>query len=138
MPQASFVITGVSLVATLAHHLLVVRPRWRELVLQPLAASAASGVPLQSVLASHAVYGVITTGHQWLQLRVLASHGAMALGLVNAIRASVVSFVSSALFCSSVPSLCLTPWRAVSAVVVSLGAAQWVLSGALRGVRVVV
>jgi hypothetical protein len=121
------VVTGVSLAAALAHTLLYARPRWQELVAAPL---AASGLTAADVIRSHALYGVITAAHQFMQLRLLASHGALVLGLVNAVRASAVSVLSSALFCATAQQQCLTPWRAISAGVVSLGAAQWVLAGA--------
>jgi hypothetical protein len=64
-----------------------------------------------------------------LQVMLLSSQGAMAVGLVNAVRASVVSFVSSWVFCSSVAALCLSYWRAVGAMVVTAGAALWVVAG---------
>jgi hypothetical protein len=66
-----------------------------------------------------------------LQVKLLSSQGAMAVGLVNAVRASVVSFVSSWVFCSSVAHLCLNYWRAVGAMVVTAGAALWVVAGEL-------
>lgn len=81
------------------------------------------------MLLTHAVYGLITAVHQYVQLRVLATHGAMSVGLVNAVRASVVSVVSSVLFCNVKPRLCLTYWRGISALVVTVGAMQWVVAG---------
>jgi hypothetical protein len=75
------------------------------------------------------VYGLITAAHQMLQVMLLSSQGAMAVGLVNAVRASVVSFVSSWVFCSSVTALCLSYWRAVGAMVVTAGATLWVVAG---------
>lgn len=53
----------------------------------------------------------------------------MAVGLVNAVRASVVSYASSWLFCAEVAQLCITYWKAVGALVVTCGAALWVLAG---------
>jgi hypothetical protein len=111
---------------TLLYQLLYCLPHWQQLVTQPL---AASGLSVRSVVVTHAVYGLITAVHQFVQLRVLATHGAMAVGLVNAVRASVVSVISSVLFCSIKPQLCLTYWRGISAVVVTLGAVQWVFAG---------
>lgn len=124
--QASFAVSGVSLFITLIHQLLYCVPNWQQLVTVPL---AASGLSTRTVLVTHAVYGLITAVHQYVQLRVLASHGAMSVGLVNAVRASVVSVVSSLLFCGVKPQLCLTFWRGASAVVVTLGAVQWVFAG---------
>jgi hypothetical protein len=70
-----------------------------------------------------------------LQVKLLSSQGAMAVGLVNAVRASVVSFVSSWFFCSSVAHLCLSYWRAVGAMVVTAGAALWVVAGEVQWVQ---
>lgn len=108
------------------HQLLYCLPNWQQLVAQPL---AASGLSVRTVLLTHAVYGAITAVHQYVQLRVLGSHGAMSVGLVNAVRASVVSVVSSLLFCNVKPQLCLTYWRGISAFVVTMGAVQWVFAG---------
>lgn len=110
----------------LVFQLLYCRPHWQQLVVQPL---AASGLSVRSVVVTHAVYSLITAVHQYVQLRVLATHGAMAVGLVNAVRASVVSVISSVLFCSIKPQLCLTYWRGISALVVTVGAVQWVVAG---------
>ena len=111
---------------TLVHQLLYCLPNWQSLIAQPF---AASGLQLRSVVLVHAVYGLITAGHQYVQLRLLASHGAMAVGLVNAVRASVVSVLSSWLFCNAKPELCLSTWRGISALVVTFGAVQWVFAG---------
>lgn len=127
--QASFAVSGVSLTITLIYQLLYCLPHWQQLVAQPF---AASGLSLRTVLLTHAVYGAITAVHQYVQLRVLGSHGAMSVGLVNAVRASVVSVVSSLLFCNVKPQLCLTSWRAISALVVTVGAVQWVVAGERR------
>lgn len=124
--QASFAVSGVSLTLTLIHQLLYCLPNWQQLVAEPF---AASGLSLRTVLLTHVVYGAITAVHQYVQLRVLGSHGAMSVGLVNAVRASVVSVVSSLLFCRVKPQLCLTSWRAISALVVTVGAVQWVVAG---------
>lgn len=124
--QTSFAVSGVSLTITLIHQLLYCLPNWQQLVTKPL---AASGLSVQTVLLTHAVYGLITAVHQYVQLRVLATHGAMSVGLVNAVRASVVSVVSSVLFCNVKPQLCLTYWRGISALVVTVGAMQWVIAG---------
>lgn len=111
---------------TLMHQLLYCLPNWHQLVTEPL---AASGLSIRTVLLTHAVYGIITAVHQYVQLRVLTTHGAMSVGLVNAVRASVVSVVSSMLFCRVKPQLCLTYWRGISAFVVTCGAVQWVIAG---------
>eukprot|EP00878_Enallax_costatus_P022708 GHUV01024111.1.p1 GENE.GHUV01024111.1~~GHUV01024111.1.p1 ORF type:complete len:163 (+),score=51.59 GHUV01024111.1:308-796(+) len=124
--QATYVITGISLVATCAHQLLYSLPNWRQLVLEPVAASEYSG---NSIAASHILYGLVTALHNSVQVKLLGSHGAMTVGLVNAVRASVVSFVSSWLFCTSVAHLCITYCKATSALVVTAGAALWVLAG---------
>ena len=56
--------------------------------------------------------------------------GALAVGLVNACRATVVSLVTHALFCSQPGGQhCLTRWLAGSAVVVTCGAVCWVNAG---------
>lgn len=127
--QTSFAVSGVSLTITLVHQLLYCLPNWHQLVTKPL---AAAGLSTQTVLLTHAVYGMITAVHQYVQLRVLATHGAMSVGLVNAVRASVVSVVSSMLFCHVKPQLCLTYWRGISALVVTVGAVQWVIAGGQR------
>lgn len=124
--QATFAISGVSLTITLMHQLLYCLPNWQHLIALPF---AASGLSIRGVVLTHAVYGLITAGHQYVQLRLLASHGAMTVGLVNAVRASVVSVISSLLFCKAKPELCLSMWRAISALVVTLGAMQWVAAG---------
>ncbi|WIA33354.1 hypothetical protein OEZ86_006491 [Tetradesmus obliquus] len=124
--QASAAVTGVSLVAALAHQLYYTLPNLGLAVLQPVAASSHSAA---SIAGSHVLYGVITAAHQLLQVQLLSSQGAMAVGLVNAVRASVVSFVSSWFFCSSMAHLCLSYWRAVGAMVVTAGAALWVVAG---------
>jgi hypothetical protein len=125
-------VSAVSLTLTLIHQLLYCLPNWQQLVTKPL---AASGLSVQTVLLTHAVYGLITAVHQYVQLRVLATHGAMSVGLVNAVRASVVSVVSSVLFCNVKPQLCLTYWRGISALVVTVGAMQWVIAGKSDGIR---
>jgi hypothetical protein len=130
--QASAAVTRVSLVATLAHQLYYTLPNLGPAVLQPVAASSHSAA---SIAASHLLYGVITAAHQMLQVKLLSSQGAMAVGLVNAVRASVVSFVSSWFFCSSVAHLCLSYWRAVGAMVVTAGAALWVVAGEVQWVQ---
>lgn len=127
--QASAAVTGVSLVAALAHQLYYTLPNLGPAVLQPVAASSHSAA---SIAGSHVLYGVITAAHQLLQVQLLSSQGAMAVGLVNAVRASVVSFVSSWFFCSSMAHLCLSYWRAVGAMVVTAGAALWVVAGERR------
>lgn len=124
--QMSFAVSGVSLCLTLLHQLLYCLPNWQELVAGPF---AASGLSIRSVVLTHTVYGLITAVHQYVQVRLLSTHGAMTVGLVNAVRASVVSVVSSWLFCAVKPQLCLTYWRGISALVVTLGAMQWVFAG---------
>lgn len=119
----------MSLLVTCAHQLLYTLPNLDAFILKPVAASVHSA---SSIAASHILYGLVTAAHQYVQVKVLGSHGAMAVGLVNAVRASVVSFVSSWLFCSSVNQhLCITFWKAVSALVVTVGAALWVMAGEL-------
>jgi hypothetical protein len=124
--QTSFAVSGVSLAITLMHQLLYCLPNWQQLTAEPF---AASGLSIRTVLLTHAVYGMITAVHQYVQLQVLSTHGAMSVGLVNAVRASVVSVVSNLLFCGVKPQLCLTYWRGVSALVVTVGAVQWVFAG---------
>lgn len=121
--------TGVSLAVTLAHQMYYTLPNLGPAVLQPVAASRHSAA---SIAATYLLYGMITAVHQRLQVQLLSSQGALAVGLVNALRASVVSFVSSWVFCSGVAHLCLSYWRAVGAMVVTAGAVLWVLAGELR------
>ena len=58
--------TGVSLVATCAHQLLYSLPNWKQLVLEPVAASNHSG---NSIAANHMLYGLVTALHNYVQVR---------------------------------------------------------------------
>lgn len=68
--QVTSVISCVSLVATCAHQLLYSFPNWRQLVMEPIAASGHSG---SSVVASHAAYGLVTAVHNHVQVGLLTA-----------------------------------------------------------------
>jgi len=129
MLQASVAVTSVCLAAALVHQVVYTLPNREQLIMLPVRSSAFSP---GSVGWAHVGYGVITAIHNLVQVRLLATHGALIVGLVNAVRASVVSVVISLLFCASTQHLCLTYWRAVSALVVTAGAVMWVLAGERR------
>ena len=75
----------------------------------------------------------IFTAHSHLQGKMLGLHGAMSVGIVNAMRAVVVSVASAALFCrAGSTSQCLTLVSGSSAVLVTLGALLWATSAAAQ------
>ncbi len=126
--QAACYVSGVGLAASVAHQLVYTLPRARTALIEPLGAPDAASAA--AVTAAHVVYGLSTSVHALVQVSVIGSHGALAVGLVNALRSSTVSVVVAMLFCSPAsPGACLTPRRIVGAVLVSLGAAVWAAAG---------
>lgn len=70
------------------------------------------------------------TLHSYVQGQVLARQGAMAVGIVNAMRAAAVSLVSAALFCGpDSPQQCLTVYAGASAAIISAGGVLWAVAG---------
>lgn len=67
MLQATYVIAGVSLVATCGHQLLYSLLNWHQLVLEPVAASRNSSC---SSVASHVAYGLVTAVHNHVQVEL--------------------------------------------------------------------
>ncbi len=95
---------------------------------------AASGVSSWGVVSMYAGFGALFTMHFTLQATVLVKEGAMAVGMVNAFRAALVSVVSGLIFCSiDTAHQCLTWHTASSAAVVTAGAMLWVVSKAEGG-----
>lgn len=98
-------------------------PNRERLILEPL---AKSGQDPYNVLFSHILFGVCFTGHAMIQGRVLEKSGAMAVGVVNSLRAATVSIVSALLFCGpSAQQQCLDARKGASAAIISVGALIW-------------
>lgn len=68
-------------------------PRWRRLVEAPL---RASGVPAAAAAAALAAFGAAYNGHAWVQARVFALDGAVAVGLANAVRCALLVLTANA------------------------------------------
>lgn len=75
------------------------------------------------------LFATVFNVHYWVNLLVFKSHGAVAVGVVNAVRGAVIAGVSGVLFCSpSKPKACLTISSAVSAVITSVGGVVYAMS----------
>eukprot|EP00798_Chlamydomonas_sp_ICE-L_P010185 gene10185-8093_t len=101
-------------------------PRRQELVLDFLANTTLS---MSHVATFYMTLGAIFTFHTFVQGKVLEIHGAQALGIVNAMRSSVILVVSGVMFCSPTnPLACLTLTSVASALTVSAGVLMWTLA----------
>jgi hypothetical protein len=90
---------------------------------------ATSGVGFWAAIGMFLGFGMLLNLHQVLQTTVLINEGAMAVGMVNAFRAALVSVASGLVFCSiDTPYQCLTWQTASSAAVVTAGALMWAIS----------
>jgi hypothetical protein len=75
------------------------------------------------------LFAAVFNVHYWVNLLVFRSHGAVAVGVVNAVRGAVIAGASGVLFCSpSKPKACLTTSSAVSAVITSAGGVVYAMS----------
>ncbi|KAF5840468.1 hypothetical protein DUNSADRAFT_16559 [Dunaliella salina] len=98
-------------------------PHRQRLILEPL---AESGQRPGTVIFSHILFGACYTGHAMIQGRVLERSGAMAVNVVNSMRAATVSIVSALLFCApSAQQQCLDARKGASAAIISVGALIW-------------
>ncbi|KAK9830890.1 hypothetical protein WJX81_001962 [Elliptochloris bilobata] len=66
-------------------------PRWGQLISTPLNASKVSPAAAAAALAG---FGIAYNVHAWVQARVFAREGVVAVGLANAVRGGVVSLVA--------------------------------------------
>ena len=98
-------------------------PRREELIFHKI---RDSGMSVSGVVKLYVMFGFLYTLHSFVQGKVLGQHGAVSLGVINAMRAVVVTAGSAALFCRhGATSQCLTLASGTSAVVVTSGALVW-------------
>jgi len=105
-------------IAVAAWVMLYTVPNWEELVGEPTArAGGRPGV----VLMGFVLMALSALAHSLAYFRLLRGHGAVVIGVLQALRAAAVFVVGSALFCSFQESQCLTTPRAAAAVLVAIG-----------------
>jgi hypothetical protein len=100
-------------------------PRFDALVSQPM---AAAGVTVARAALHHGAYVAARCLFVLSQNRVISVAGATGVGLVTAVRSVVVALASSALFCSTTPSQCLTLTQLACAGLVVAGGATYALA----------
>ncbi|KAK9814780.1 hypothetical protein WJX72_011390 [[Myrmecia] bisecta] len=113
----------IGLGACLLYQIAFVAPRWSSLVTEVL---AAHHVTLQFAALALAGVGAVFSMHNYWQAEVIRAQGAVALGIANAIRGALVTFLAGMFFCTpDAPWQCSTGWTHLSALVVTVGAVLW-------------
>ena len=116
----------ISLAGALAitvYQLVYTLPRREELIFQQI---RNSGMTVSGVVKLYVAFGATFTLHSFFQGKVLGRHGSVTLGVINAMRAVIVTGCSAALFCRhDATSQCLTLASGMSAAVVTSGALMW-------------
>jgi drug/metabolite transporter (DMT)-like permease len=93
-------------------------PHWEELVVLPGQAVHGS---VAVVVVALIVVAVSALAHSLAYFRLLRGHGAVAIGVLQALRAAAVFIVGSVLFCSYQQSQCMTMPRATAVAMVAMG-----------------
>jgi len=129
-PSHSDIMYSSSVIGTVLggiYQVLYVLPRWDVLVATPL---AESGVAPVVVLLLLLTFGASYNMHMYAQSLVFTSDGALGVGLVNAVRGSVINMSASIAFCApGMPWLtCLPPLSMASGLMTTTGGVLWVTS----------
>lgn len=114
-------------VSSSMYGLLYVAPRWQSLVKGPLDSSSISGVFAILLLA---FFGAAYNAHMYGQSLVFRSDGALGVGLVNAVRGSLINLSAGLVFCpSNAPNWqdCVSTISMVSGMMTTFGGILWVL-----------
>ena len=114
-------------VSSSMYGLLYVAPRWQWLVKGPLDSSNVSGLYAILLLA---FFGAAYNVHMYGQALVFRSDGALGVGLVNAVRGSLINLSAGLVFCpSNVPRWqdCVSKISMVSGMTTTIGGILWVL-----------
>jgi len=97
-------------------------PNWDTLLTMNIQqANGGRGGNLTIILSSYAMISLSALGHSWAFYKLLVEVGCVSTGLLQSLRAVVVFFVSSALFCSVQEIQCLTPAKVLSSLIVVSG-----------------
>ena len=102
-------------------------PRWAALVAAP---SAAARVTPTTAVVHHGAYVATRAAFVLAQNQVISRAGATGVGLVTAVRSVAVGLVSSALFCGTMPSQCMSGVQMACAAVVVAGGVTYALAAA--------
>jgi len=92
-------------------------PRWEELMAAPLAASGTSYAEAAWYLANTALY----IAHNTFFLETTRSAGSLGNGLVNAVRSATVVLSGAAIFCPTLPNMCLDAQKGVTVALLVAG-----------------
>lgn len=114
-------------VSSSMYGLLYVAPRWQSLVKSPLDSSSIDGFFAVLLLA---FFGVAYNVHMYGQALVFRSDGALGVGLVNAVRGSLINLFAGLVFCPSNVSNwqdCVSKTSMVSGMMATFGGILWVL-----------
>ena len=93
-------------------------PRWGELIEEP---AARAGGDQSIMVTGFVLIAVSALAHSLAYFRLLRGHGAVVIGVLQALRAAAVFLVGSALFCGFQESQCLTVPRGGAVILVSIG-----------------
>jgi hypothetical protein len=112
--------------AITVYQVVYTMPRREALIFQKI---RNSGMTVSGVVRIYIVLGATFTLHSFFQGKVLGRHGSVTIGVINAMRAVVVTLCSAALFCRhGATSQCLSLASGISAAVVTSGALMWALA----------
>jgi drug/metabolite transporter (DMT)-like permease len=93
-------------------------PSWDELLRDPT--HKAGGSPFV-LLLGFGMIGLSALAHSLAYFRLLKGHGAVMIGVLQALRAALVFLAGSVLFCGYQESQCLTAPRGIAATLVAIG-----------------
>lgn len=116
-------------VALTAWQLFYTVPRWAALVSAP---SILHNVTAKRAALHHGAYVATRAAFVLSQNEVIRTAGATGVGLVTAVRSVAVGVVSSALFCGTMPSQCMSDVQMACAALVVAGGVAYALAAAPR------
>jgi len=105
-------------------------PNWDRLIVEPMAARGSSAV---TVLITFAILVGSGSLHSASYIALLNQTGAVATGLLQALRAVAVFIFSALLFCDHAPEQCITFTKGISAAVVVSGVFLYAISKGSSG-----